>query len=391
MYTHREITDPREVLDLVRYAHSIRHPEISGVGEYLTSDLAEGRRLFGVSDEERLVACWLLHPFRMRLRNGLVSMGGIGLVGSRPDVRGQGSVRFLLEKSLETMREAGHAVSVLYPFSQSFYRKYSWELFTQTRRYELPLGALEIPGDPSPSLDAIQLSYPDEATKSFYNRYAASHYTFAQRGDPEWRKALHLWPDHIARGVVKIADAKRVVGLLGYTLYHQPHKEAATLTVRLFAHSSEEAKRAMLRYLKRQSHQNPTVELHVPMDEVLWPYLADAQSQHRIQDEAMIRVVDLERLDRLELDAPDTELNVEVADSQAPWNAGVWSLCVRDGRLRVDHGSKALLRCGIGALSSVLSGFTSCRELIAARRIEALPGYDGADLPKITTLLADGF
>ncbi|MCX6096027.1 MAG: GNAT family N-acetyltransferase [Candidatus Bipolaricaulota bacterium] len=391
MYAHREITDAKQVLDLVRYAHSIRNPEISGVGEYLASDLAEGRRLFGVTAADRLVACWLLHPFRMRLRRSLVSMGGIGLVGSRPDVRGQGSVRFLLEKSLETMREAGHAVSVLYPFSQSFYRKYGWELFTQSRRYELALGGIQIPDDGSTSLDAIELSYPDEASKAFYNAYAAEHYTFAQRGDPEWRKALHLWPDHIARGAVKIVDGETVVGLLGYTLYRRPDKEAATLNVHLFAHSSEEAKRAMLRYLKRQSHQNPTAELHVPMDEVLWPYLADSPTQHRIHDEAMIRVVDLECLDRLELDAPDTQLDVEVADPQAPWNAGVWSLRVRDGRLGVARGSKALLRCGIGALSSVLSGFASCGELIAARRIEALPGYDGADLPKVTTLLADGF
>jgi len=391
MYAHREITNPTEVLDLVRYAHSIRNPEISGVGEYLSSDLAEGRRLFGVTAADRLVACWLLHPFLMRFRRSLVSMGGIGLVGSRPDVRGQGSVRFLLEKSLETMREAGHAVSVLYPFSQSFYRKYGWELFTQSRRYELALSGIQIPDDGSTSLDAIELSYPDEASKAFYNAYAAEHYTFAQRGDPEWRKALHLWPDHIARGAVKIVDGETVVGLLGYTLYRRPDKEVATLTVRLFAHVSEEAKRAMLRYLKRQSHQNPTVELHVPMDEVLWPYVADSPTQHRIHDEAMIRVVDLARLDRLELDAPDTQLDVEVADPQAPWNAGVWSLRVRDGRLGVARGSKALLRCGIGALSSVLSGFASCGELIAARRIEALPGYDGADLPKVTTLLADGF
>ncbi len=391
MYTHREITDPRDVLDLVRYAHSIRNPEISSVGEYLADDLADGRRLFGASDDERLVACWLLHPFRMRLRNGLVSMGGIGMVGSRPDVRGLGSVRFMLGAALATMREAGHAVCVLYPFSQSFYRKYGWELFTQTRRYELALGALEIPDDPTPALSAVELSYPDEATKAFYNQYAGSHYTFAQRGDPEWRRPLRLWPDHVARGVVKIADEERVVGLLGYTLHRRPDREVATLTVRLFAHSSEQAKRAMLAYLKRQSHQSPTVELHVPMDEVLWPYLADSQSQHRVQDEAMIRVVDLERLDRLELDAPDTELSVEVADPQAPWNAGVWSLSVRDGRLRVARGSKPHLHCGIGALSSVLSGFASCRELIAARRIEALPGYNEADLPKVTTLLADGF
>ncbi len=391
MYTYREITDPRQVLALVQYAHSVRQPEVPVVESLLARDLAEGRRLFGVGDKDRVVACWLLHQFTMRLRAGPVAMGGIGMVSSRPDVRGQGSVRFMLAEALKTMRDAGCAVSVLYAFNIGFYRKYGWESFAQARRYEVSPGLLEIPNDPSLRWTVTELGYPDEACQSFYNRYAASHYTFAQRGDAQWRAALFLWHDHVARGVVKVARGEEVAGLIGYTLYRKPDKDSPILAVRLFAHDCEEAKREMLRYLKRQSHQTTTLELLVPMDEVLWPYLSDYPGQHRVVDQGMIRVVDLERLDGLAIEAPDVEMEIEVADSQAPWNAGTWRLRVVAGRLSLVQGRKAVLRCGIGALSSVLSGFASFRELIAARRIEALPGYDGADLPKVTTLLADGF
>ena len=391
MYAHREITDPREVLDLVRYAHAIRRPEVPQIEELLVRDLAEGRRLFGVYAEDRLVACWLLHPFTMRLRAGLVNMGGIGMVSSRSDVRGQGSVRFMLARSLETMREAGQVVSVLYPFNIGFYRKYGWELFTQARRYEISPGLLEIPDDASLHWEVSELQYPDEEAKTFYNRYARSHYTFVQREDPQWRAALHLWDDHVARGVVKVTQAGRVQGLLGYTLYRKPDKESPILNARLFAYETEDAKREMLRYLKRQSQQTPSLELLTAMDETLWPYLSDYPGQHKVVDQAMIRIVSLDRLDDLPAEGPDMEVEVDVADAQAPWNAGVWALRVSEGALHVARGKKPLLHCGIGPLSAVLSGFTSFQEQIAARRAEVLPGYRGQDVPKLVTHLVDGF
>jgi len=297
----------------------------------------------------------------------------------------------MLTEALKTMRDAGSAVSVLYPFNIGFYRKYGWESFAQARRYELSPGLLEIPGDPSIHWAVTELAYPDAACQAFYNRYASTHYTFAQRGDAQWRAALFLWHDHVARGVVKVARGEEVAGLIGYTLYRKPDKESPVLAVRLFAHDGEEAKREMLRYLKRQSHQTSTLELLVPMDEVLWPYLSDYPGQRKVVDEGMIRVVSLDRLDGLAIQAPDVEVEVEVLDPQAPWNAGTWRLRVSDETLSLARGRKPALRCGVGALSAILSGFASFGELIAARRVEALPGYHGHDLPKAVTHLVDGF
>ncbi len=390
---YRELDKPNSVLPIARYAHSVRPSESGTLTEWLAESMNAGKRLFGVynSQDTQLVACWLLHPYSMRLRESLVSMGGVGLVSSRPDQRGQGNVRFMMTRAIETMREAGNAVSVLYPFQIEFYRKYGWESFTEWMRYEISPGILAAPGGENP-ITTIDLAFPDEASKTFYSNYARSHYNFALRDDIHWQARLRLWGDEqIARGVVKAEDQGQVVGLMGYTLFHKHDAEDPVLNISLFASSNEQARQALLAYLKRQSHQVRKIELHLPSDEPLWPYLSDYASAIKLQQLAMIRIVDLAMVDGLEIAAPDTVLCIDVTDAQAPWNDGPWTIAVQDRVLHVEQGGTPTLQSGIGPLSSVLSGFTDVGEMLACGKMTALPGYHGEDLPKQTTLLVDFF
>lgn len=387
-YEYRPIKDVGPFLDVAQFAFALPYRDRARLEEFVQARLADGDELFGVYQEDRLLSAFMLLGFRMRLRGSLVPMGGIAFVCSRPEVRGKGCVRFMLEQALLTMRDRGHVVSVLYPFSLAFYRKYGWELFTQELRVRFPPGLLQVGEEPG--IEARALPFPDDDSQAFYNEYARSHYNLAQRGEAQWRK--ELWPraEEAARGVVKFTRDGRVVGLLFYILVRE-EKDQVRLLVPLFAPGDGAAKRAMLRFLKGLSHQVGTVELQVPADFSLWPYLADSPSTRALHDAAMIRIVSLEALDGLELSAPEMSLGVLVEDRQAPWNDGTFAFSVEGGRLRVDKGKMAQLRLGIGALSSAISGFTNFQELIAAGRVEPLEGYRGQDLPKATTFLADHF
>lgn len=394
---YRELPTSRvdDILPLARYAHSVRPSESTTLTAWLTESVDAGKRLFAVYDSQDrdpdVVACWLLHPYTMRFRESLVSMGGVGLVSSRPDRRGQGNIRLMMTQALKTMREAGNAVSVLYPFHIGFYRKYGWESFTEWMRYEISPGILAVPDGENP-ITTTDLAFPDEASKTFYNNYARTHYNFALRDDIHWQARLRLWSDEqIARGVVQAERHGEVVGLMGYTLFHKHDAENPVLNISLFAASNEQAKQALLAYLKRQSHQVTKIELHLPLDEPLWPYLSDYASAIKLQQMAMLRVVDLALLDGLEIAAPNTALCIAVEDAQAPWNNGPWTLAAQDRVLHVEKGGTPMLRSGIGPLSAVLSGFTNVGAMLACGKMTALPGYHGEDLPKQTTLLVDFF
>ncbi len=79
-------------------------------------------------------------------------------VGTRPQFRRQGTVRELLEKLLFSARENGWYVSLLHPFSFSYYRKFGYERVSDTVIADMPITALDfLPRYP----DLVQLEEAD--------------------------------------------------------------------------------------------------------------------------------------------------------------------------------------------------------------------------------------
>jgi predicted acetyltransferase len=394
MFEYRRLQDPAEILEIATSAFAIRHPEQSAAREWLEMSVAEGRELYGVYEAGRLQAGYMIYEFDMRLRSSLVKMGGIGLLCSRLDGRGRGAVRTMLKESLKTMQEKGHAVSVLDPFDEGFYRKYGWEKFSRLKVVEFSPGVLSIPEDEDSRLTATDLSFPDEATRTFYNEYAAHHYTLAQRGVREWKRRTEIlgwYADAAARGVVKFSRGEDIVGLMGYDIVRKTSEEKSTFLVNLAATEREDVFREMLRYLQRLSHQVSAIRFDLPLDMDLWPYLSDRPSSCKFRDIFMIRIVSIETLDGLRIDAPDQSVRIDVQDSEGPWNGGTWEFRIASGVLHVARSDKPDLRCSIGSLSSAISGFSTLRSLIASGRIAVLPSYASQDLPEATTFLADYF
>jgi predicted acetyltransferase len=394
MFDYRLLDDPKQVIPIAKSAFAFRKPEQGSIDEWLATSIRHEREIYGVYEDDRLLSAFMLYEFQMRLRNSVIPMGGIGLLCSRLDARGKGTVRCMLGNALATMKEKGHVVSVLDPFEESFYRNYGWEKFSRRQIIELSPGIFCIPDDPGSEFVAIDLPFPDNESMTFYNDYAAKHYTLAQREQREWERRMKIlaWSvDVAARGVVRFSKDDQVVGLMVYELTRKSGEYKSTFTVTLLAHENEVVLREMLRYLKRLSHQVSSVRLCLPLDIKLWPYFSDRPKQRTIRDEFMIRIVSMDALDGLSINVPNLSLGVDVDDRQAPWNQGIWELSIDSGILRVKRGKRADLCCGIGALSSVISGFSTIEAMISARRAEALATYQGQDFPKIVPFLADHF
>ena len=394
MFEYRPLSDATEILEIASSAFAVRHPERRGLQEWLETSVADGRELYGVYEADRLQAGYMLYDYDMRLRNSVVKMGGIGLLCSRLDGRGRGAVRAMLAGSLKTMRGKGQVVSVLDPFDEGFYRKYGWGKFSRLKVVEFSPGALSVPEDDASGLTATDLPFPDEAAQAFYNAYAARHHTLVQRGVREWKRRTEIlgwYPDAAVRGVVRFSRGEDVVGLLGYDIIRKASEEKSTFLVHLAITEREDVFREMLRYLRRLSHQVSTVRFDLPLDADLWPYLSDRPTSCKIQDTFMIRIVSIEALDGLRIDAPDQSIRIAVEDPQAPWNQGTWELRIAAGVLHIAPAEAPDLRCDIGSLSTFVSGFSTAQDLIAAGRMEALPGYAGQDLPATTPFLADYF
>lgn len=78
-----------------------------------------------------------------RYAGGWIPTMTVGGVGTRPQYRRQGCVRAMLEDMLPRAREYGWYVSILHPFSFSYYRKFGYERVADTVITDMPMSALD--------------------------------------------------------------------------------------------------------------------------------------------------------------------------------------------------------------------------------------------------------
>jgi predicted N-acetyltransferase YhbS len=106
------------------------------------------RRLLLLRHGGALVGCVAVHPMMLRLGAAQVSAGGIGIVGTHPERRGEGIMTKLLSEAIRQMRSAGHAVSVLGGDRQR-YARFGWENAGVRTVYELTARSLGKPASTS--------------------------------------------------------------------------------------------------------------------------------------------------------------------------------------------------------------------------------------------------
>lgn len=391
MFDYQQISDLNPFYRIAEFSFSLDQKYREPVRTIVKKSLELGSEAWGAYNESSLVAGYVLDEYSMRFRESPVKMGGIGFVCTRADYRGKGAVKFLLKESLKTMREKGHVVSVLYPFNQGFYRKYGWELFFRMKKVKFSPGTINLP-DEDNTISPELLEAPDEESLDFYNAYARDHYNFCPKTIEYWKMSVtHPWPDIIARNIVKFTEDDRVVGIMDLSYSREGKDRKQLLSVRQFLHLTENARRAMLGFIKSLSQQIDEVVFTLPLDEELWPYLSDRPKEQLIQDAGMIRIVSLEDLDGLSIKAPDLDIAVRVEDSLAPWNDGIFRFIVESGTLSVRRADKHEFQCDVSTLSSIISGFTDLREMQACGRVKPGERSINVDFPKQVTLLMEFF
>ena len=388
----KKISNYKEMIEISALAFSFEKKDQGDLEKLLRKLDENGRYFYGVYDEETLVAACVVYPYQMRFRDSIVTMGGIALVCSRQDYRGKGGVRMLLSGTLESLRELGHSVSVLYPFQRDFYRKYGWEIFDRWQLLKFSPGSLR--DLEFHDVEARDMAFPDEQMKDFYREYASSHLNYVVRNDADWQDRFYpVWSSQIAKRIVKFSSKGEVVGLMDYSI-NSDHKDGGYFhTILTFVHKDENARRAMFSYIKGLSHQVSKVHLWQPATFESWPYLSDRPDECTLRETSMIRIVDLMKLSGIRMSTPDLSITMKVDDKQCSWNNGVFTIGVHDGILNVERGKEveAELEIGIGALSTVIGGRESLSRLIEIGLAKPLEGYKGTDIERCEVFMIEPF
>lgn len=393
MYEYRPIDNMDEFVELMKFSFFItknRWPKVmEQVERFVEDDL---RTSYGTYAGDELAAAYQLISMRMRLRDSVVSMGGIKAVCTKPTYRGKGAVKFLLENSLKTMKEEGQIVSLLYPYNFGLYKKYGWGIFDTMLEIKLSPGIIAVP-EIKANVEAEEMEIADTEIKNFYNKYSESHYTMLLRDEEMWKTDSEFWfGQDISKKFVKFSRDGEMTGLLRYILTSYNLADGKSdFMITMFMTDDKETKKAMLKFISSLSFQISEIIMFVQPDFVIVPYLTDGPSEMRIMLRSMIRIVDLGGFNGLKINSPDMSVKIKVTDNQAPWNDGVFKLSVMNGIFHVEKADEPELACDISVLSAVIGGSTTFKEMIECDQVKILSGYKGQDFPKVIPFVMEPF
>ncbi|ANS75871.1 acetyltransferase [Paenibacillus yonginensis] len=375
-------------------------------GYQLTAEERERRRarfkpeqVWGAWEGEELQARLILLPLELYIQGTRIPMGGIAGVCTWPEHRRKGLVNQLLQQALKVMKEQGQMLSCLHPFLIPFYRRFGWEVYTEYKKYTIPVPALGVTGKFQAS-GFVKRGVRDLSTLApLYERFAERYNGTLVRSREWWEHSV--FDDELLTAVYYSEAGKPE----GYLLYKISGEE---LTVDEFVYGNETARRGLWEFLNQHDSKVARVVVdHVPSDDLLPYLLNDPRCKQETRPYFMARIVDVQAfVERYKFEPSpgtdrETAVRLSLQDEFAAWNDGEWELRIGpDGQGRVtpatakpeseetgteadfaaaakgvvadsaEEGSAAaVVSCDIQSLAAMLLGYKRPRELYLAERI----------------------
>lgn len=309
-------------------------------------------------------------PMRAFVDGETTEMGGIAAVNVHPAYRRRGYAGKLMREAIDGMRERGMSLSMLHPFSHTFYRAYGWELATEAIKYEL--SPTEIPTSAEQRrVRAYDPSGADSSRMSeLCHAWAATHPCSVRRDEGRWLQYLGRKDQE---AVVYEAEGGTIEGYLLYAQSEGSGEPPNTLDVSELVASTPAAREALVSFMGAYDPRMYSVKLSVPRGEPLHPYLPDSQVRARLEPEFMLRLVDVEgALNGLSRSAGP--LVLDISDDVVPENSGAYTL--QDGGVTRGTEAEARVKLEIRRLAQLYAGYLSAGQMARYGLIE--PGSPGA-------------
>jgi predicted acetyltransferase len=323
---------------------------------------------WGAFEGGTLVAGLVIIPFEQFAGESRIPVGGIASVSCLPERRREGFVAALLQRSLEVMRGAGQPLSELWTPHYSLYRRFGYEIAHRMISYSFPpkitRPRFHAPAGRWRRVDAEAWRDVD----ALYARHYASRNGAFIRTELHWRN--QVFTEYGARPRDAAIWSNAAGEDRGYVIYRVTHRDSGphwgqtTLRVADWVALDAEAYAAVLAYLLGHDLVDQIVLL-ASVDDPLADALEEpvhVQAPPGAWYGPMLRLVDVRRafdVRRAPAAATAASVTVALADRSAPWNAGMWHIGCRDGRMFAECAPKASpdVEMDVRALAPLYNGF----------------------------------
>lgn len=314
----------------------------------------------GAYEEDVLAGLIMSLPLNMTINQVSYKMGGVGFVSTYPEYRNRGIMKQLMQELLRKMRLNGETVSVLAPYSVSFYRYFGWELFVDRVDYTIPQALFPAFGKQADDVKRFSFADRNESVfadvKAYHNAEALKRTGMMQR-DGAWWQRLARREGGSFFGVVY--EGGVVTAYVRYLL------DGLTFKVLDFYGSSPQSEHALWRFISSHSASVTEIKGSAIVSDGIGADFNNPQFKKELVQHEMVRVVDVVPFLEQYNWQPPTPLCLKIADKFAPWNEGVYRIEV-DGQVTVITESEAGNRClhlNITTFSALMLGHVSLSKI----------------------------
>ncbi|EJV46917.1 Uncharacterized protein BC141101_02319 [Bacillus toyonensis] len=355
----------REALRLSEYAFQYKVNE-ERLQQQITR-MKESHEIYGIMEGEDLAAKLHLIPFHIYIGKETFKMGGVAGVATYPEYRRSGYVKELLQHSLQTMKKDGYTVSMLHPFSVSFYRKYGWELCADLLVCHMTKSDLVMKKQVNGTVKRFNKENHPEEVEKLYETFAERVSGMLVREKNWWLQVVY---DDLALAIYY--DENQTAA--GYMLYKI---ENYKMTVEEFVPLHNEARNGLWNFICQHDSMIKELEMTVSENEPLLYTLQEPRVKTEVKPYFMGRIVDVEQfLKQYEFNWNDVQQEVilHITDSFAPWNNVVVRLANHELTI-VEEATEKGIKLDINALSTIMFGYKRPLEL---NELELISGSEEA-------------
>ncbi|WP_457559702.1 GNAT family N-acetyltransferase [Candidatus Harpocratesius sp.] len=382
-----ELADKSEIMELNHLSYGFSASEIHDI-EVKFETTYEDHLV--ATKNEKIVAVLRNIPLFQNIRGIFKPMGGIAMVATSPENRGQGNVRKLITETFFAEYKAGMAVSTLYAFKDSYYKHFGY-INTHPHRFIEINPAWLSRWNALPEGYQIHRTSVDKATKIYetlHNHTISQFHGGVKRPLKRWNELLknNKSPAVIVYNPDGIAEGFLSYSISGYGFQLFGEHDIGTFNRVRFLHSSLEAKHSLFYYLYFHRDQIHKVVLPLyPHESNYFSWLQGFTKVNIRQHlQTMARIINIEEAFKdIQVEGTGNFI-FSISDPLAPWNTGVYKLEAieelkfhqHNYRLDISKISSELDRTkpilSIGALTALLYGSCSISELIYFRWIHGL-------------------
>ncbi|WP_174615431.1 GNAT family N-acetyltransferase [Virgibacillus ihumii] len=356
--------DYSAIFDLSQFAFQYRLSEME-----FRKKVEEVQRhiIWGWMSNDELAAKLHLIPLTCYINGKVFKMGGISAVATWPEYRRQGAVKDLLHHALLYMKEHGHTISFLHPFSFGFYRKYGWETAFVEKHYSIPLANLKknwgVNGYVRQIHDDIGMLH------EIYTIYASQFNGTLVRDENWWKQRVLKGNDHVAAAYDDDQSPE------AYIIYQVKND---VFTVKELVYNTLNGWKQLLRFIANHDSMAEKVEMAVPEYDNLPLLLDEPRFDQKLQPYFMARIVDVQRfLEQYPFELSDHQVlpALQIEDDFLSDNNGTYQL-TRSGTgvscLKTSTDRKTI-QCTVQQLISMLMGYKRPTELYQTGLISGPP------------------